>query len=96
MKTLHDNIAIQPIKFNHAQQVETTNARFVRTDKLFRDLVSSELVMDGPNDLKKGDVVYFRGDIYNHPTVQKISSVNGIEFILLPFSLAVAVEKKGQ
>jgi len=94
MKTLHDNIAIKPIQFNHAQQVETTSARFVRTDKLFRDLVSSELVMDGPNDLKKGDVVYFRGDIYNHPTVQKIASLNGVEFVLLPLSLAVAIQKK--
>jgi hypothetical protein len=94
MKTLHDNIAIKPIQFNHAQQVESANARFVRTDKLFRDLVSSELVMDGPNDLKRGDIVYFRGDIYNHPTVQKISSLNGVEFVLLPISLAVAVQKK--
>ena len=87
-------IISQLSQFNHAKQVETTSARFVRTDKLFRDLVSSELVMDGPNDLKKGDVVYFRGDIYNHPTVQKIASLNGVEFVLLPLSLAVAIQKK--
>jgi hypothetical protein len=93
MKTLHDNIAVTPIKFNHSKEVET-NARFVRSDKLHRDLVSSVLVMDGPADLKKGDTVYFKGDIYNHPTVQKISSLDGVEFVLLPYSLVVAVKKQ--
>lgn len=96
IKTLQNMVAIKPIQFNHEKPKEA-GVRFLTSDKLTNDLVSSEVVFRGPEGLQPGDRVFVTADISKHHNIMSAKyKLNDKEFILVPYTYLLLTEKKDE
>ncbi len=93
IKTLNDHVAIKPLVFDHDKgQGQKMVAGFYGTDKLAKSIITSVVVFES-GKFKTNEKVYLKADAYNSPQAKNVMKINDVEFVLLPESLIVAVER---
>lgn len=90
MKTTNKYVAVEVFKKDN---VEKDQARgLAMPDRLTTKLLSTKVIFDSDN-YQAGDILYFRSDIVKLPDAMNKLELDGIVFIVLPESHAVAYEK---
>jgi hypothetical protein len=93
VKILNDMVAIRPLVFDHDKgQGQKMVAGFYGTDKLAKTLITSEVVFDS-HKFKAGEKLYLRADLYNSPQAKMIMKIEDKEFIIIPETMVVAVDR---